>query len=309
MKCSPGKKFLRGWWRQELLSRLLPHVTDECKTQLTQFRPLYDSEPTDKQASSSVSGVVESPDGEASVVYKDMPNHVDPVASGIVDDKRVLSVNEQPVRKLKLVIKQKPKHHHFSKTTNDNAGGEAEFMEDPRPKKKRKSIDINLNNPQVCPLSDGDKSVSTRNRPWTIKALEVLANGLLDPKSKRKGPEDKTPRRFRAKTALVTVEKVAPKWVSGVALVDLIFAMVFGRLKEKKPRNVSFKDIIRIDAVRLNKEMMAETRDNKNCVISAISMATAAGVVCSSSTADITNVASSDPKGGTTGSRNRRDYE
>ena len=35
-KSSPGRKTLRGWRRQELLSRLLPNVTDECKTRLTQ---------------------------------------------------------------------------------------------------------------------------------------------------------------------------------------------------------------------------------------------------------------------------------
>ncbi|PWA68155.1 Homeodomain-like protein [Artemisia annua] len=198
-----------------------------------EMRSLYDSEPTDKQPSSSDSGVVDSPDCEASAVNKDTLNHLDPVASGNVDNKKVRSVNEQPVRKLKLVIKQKPKQHHISKTTNDNAGGEAESMEDPRPKKKRKSLDINLNNPQVCPLSDGDNSLvstkplvspkinanhqelsslcasngqrqSTRNRPLTIKALEALANGFLDPKSKRKVSEDRTPRRVRAKTALVT---------------------------------------------------------------------------------------------------------
>ena len=36
IKCSPGKKFLKGWRQQELMSRLLPHVTDEYKTRLTQ---------------------------------------------------------------------------------------------------------------------------------------------------------------------------------------------------------------------------------------------------------------------------------
>ncbi|GKB00777.1 homeodomain-like protein [Tanacetum coccineum] len=197
-----------------------------------EMKSLYDSVPTDKQASSSVSGVVDSPDCEAGAVDKDTPNHLDPVASGIVDDKRVLFVSEQPVRKLKLVIKQKPKQHHVSITTDDNASGKAEFIEDPRPKKKQKSLVIDLNNPPVCPLSDGDNSLvstkrsvspetnanhqelcrgasngqrqSTRNRPLTIKALEALANGFLDQKSKRKGSEDKTPRRVRAKTALVT---------------------------------------------------------------------------------------------------------
>ncbi|PWA43025.1 Homeodomain-like protein [Artemisia annua] len=219
--------------KTDLVKYILVDTSLVGLVKVREMRSLYDSEPTDKQASSSDSGVVDSPDCEASAVNKDTPNHLDPVASGIVDNKKVLSVNEQPARKLKLVIKKKPKQHHVSKTTNVNASGEAESMEDPRPKKKRKGLDINLNNPQVCPLSDGDKSLvstkpltspetnanhqelsslgasngqrqSTRNRPLTIKALEALANGFLDPKSKRKGSEDKTPRRVRAKTALVT---------------------------------------------------------------------------------------------------------
>lgn len=32
----PGKKIFKGWRQEELFSRLLPNVTDECKTHLTQ---------------------------------------------------------------------------------------------------------------------------------------------------------------------------------------------------------------------------------------------------------------------------------
>ncbi|KAJ0946250.1 putative transcription regulator Homeodomain-LIKE family [Helianthus annuus] len=35
-KSLPGKKIFRGWRLQELLSRLLSNVTDECKASLTQ---------------------------------------------------------------------------------------------------------------------------------------------------------------------------------------------------------------------------------------------------------------------------------
>ena len=92
---------------------------------------------------------------------------------------------------------------------------------------------IDLNNPRVSPLTDGNNSLvstipsvspvtntnhcelsclgasngqrqSTRNRPLTKKALEALANGFLDPKKKRKKLEDTTNRRVRAKTALVS---------------------------------------------------------------------------------------------------------
>ncbi|PWA67937.1 hypothetical protein CTI12_AA313630 [Artemisia annua] len=51
------------------------------------------------------------------------------------------------------------------------------------------------------------------------------------------------------KDSMSAVDKVAPKWVSGLVSIVLISATVFGRLKEKEPNNVSFKDIIGIDAV------------------------------------------------------------
>lgn len=41
-KSVPGKKIFKGWKRQELLSRLLPNITDECKTSLTQVISSYD---------------------------------------------------------------------------------------------------------------------------------------------------------------------------------------------------------------------------------------------------------------------------
>lgn len=42
-KSVPGKKFFRGWRRQELLSRLLPKVTNECKTRLAQVFIIHNS--------------------------------------------------------------------------------------------------------------------------------------------------------------------------------------------------------------------------------------------------------------------------
>ncbi|PWA19997.1 Homeodomain-like protein [Artemisia annua] len=45
---------------------------------------------------------------------------------------------------------------------------------------------------------------STRNRPLSIKALEALAYGLLEPEKKRKGSEETMRRSVRAKTALVS---------------------------------------------------------------------------------------------------------
>ncbi|GJS24301.1 hypothetical protein Tco_0452933 [Tanacetum coccineum] len=41
-KSSPGRKTLRGLRRQELLSRLLPNISDECKTRLTQVISAFD---------------------------------------------------------------------------------------------------------------------------------------------------------------------------------------------------------------------------------------------------------------------------
>nr|GEY30637.1 homeodomain-like protein [Tanacetum cinerariifolium] len=41
-KSVPGKKIFKGWKRQELLSRLLPKITNECKTSLTKVISSYD---------------------------------------------------------------------------------------------------------------------------------------------------------------------------------------------------------------------------------------------------------------------------
>lgn len=182
-------------------------------------------------------GGVDSPDSET------MVNHLDPVVSRIEDKKMdISSTNGQSVRKLKLIFKPKAKrlritnlaepiseNSELMSTRNENSSGEDEAME-----KKRKSIVIDLNNPRVAPGSDGDGSLvsgkpsvfgeptssqgantdqypvtngqrqSTRNRPLTTKALEALANGFLNPKKKRRGLEDRSRRRVRAKTALVS---------------------------------------------------------------------------------------------------------
>nr|GEU40915.1 homeodomain-like protein [Tanacetum cinerariifolium] len=135
--------------------------------------------------------------------------------------------NCQPVRKLKLVFRQKPKEHQVSDIRNDDSRGEDKSLNDPRPEKKRRSIVLGLNNPRVGPYSlvSTEQSVSsatvsnqgellngasngqrhsTRNRPLTMKALESLANGFLDDsETKRKWSDDTTPKRVRAKTALV----------------------------------------------------------------------------------------------------------
>lgn len=177
----------------------------------------------DIQSSSSVSGETEQDTTEES--EKEDVNHNSAEIHGVVDsqDCETSSVNHldpgiddvKPVRKLKLICKPKAKHHQHTNTSSC----EDEAMEDPCSKKKRRGLVIDLNNPRVGPDSDGDNSVfhetstellnagqrhSTRNRPLSTKALEALANGFLNPKKKRRGSEDRTHRRVRAKTALVS---------------------------------------------------------------------------------------------------------
>nr|XP_043611080.1 uncharacterized protein LOC122582722 [Erigeron canadensis] len=182
--------------------------------------------------SAEINGAFESGDCETSVVDKGMPDHLDPMVTKIEDDKTDISTNVQPVRKLKLIFKTKAKPPQITTTSNDYASGEDETMEDQRPEKKHKSIVIDLNSPRVAPVSDFDYSLcsakesvspettskqpelwnhgangqrhSTRNRPLTTKALEALANGVLNPKKKRKELVERTHRRVRAKTALVS---------------------------------------------------------------------------------------------------------
>ncbi|KAI3668251.1 hypothetical protein L6452_43328 [Arctium lappa] len=182
-------------------------------------------------------GGVDSPDSETTV------NHLDPVVSRIEDKKMDISTNGQSVRKLKLIFKSKAKRLRITNLTEPvsenpklmNTRNETSSGEDEATEKKRKSIVIDLNNPRVgvAPGSDGDGSLvsgkpsvfpeptssqpntdqypvtngqrqSTRNRPLTTKALEALANGFLNPKKKRRGLEDRSRRRVRAKTALVS---------------------------------------------------------------------------------------------------------
>ncbi|GJR60645.1 homeodomain-like protein [Tanacetum coccineum] len=98
--------------------------------------------------------------------------------------------NGQPARNQKLVLKQKQKRHDDSKTSNEKASGEDKAMEDARPKKKCCVLLIDLNI-LIMEFS-------------SIKALEALAYGLLEPEKKRKGSEDTMRRSVRAKTALVS---------------------------------------------------------------------------------------------------------
>ncbi|GJS24304.1 hypothetical protein Tco_0452936 [Tanacetum coccineum] len=193
---------------------------------------LQSSGPADAQASSSVT--VETKQVTTEEAQNKDVNHKTANIHGVSNspDCETSEVNNcQPVRKLKLVFKQKPKEHQVSDIRNDDSRGEDESMKDPRPEKKRRSIVLGLNNPQVGPYSlvstkqSAKQSVSpatvcnqgellngasngqrhsTRNRPLTTKALESLANGLLDPETKRKRSDDTTRKRVRAKTALVS---------------------------------------------------------------------------------------------------------
>ena len=63
----------------------------------------------------------------------------------------------------------------------------------------------NTNHYELSSLSacNGQRQ-STRNRPLTKKALEVLANGFWDQKNNKKGLEITTNRRVPAKKALVS---------------------------------------------------------------------------------------------------------
>nr|XP_043611249.1 uncharacterized protein LOC122582882 [Erigeron canadensis] len=177
-----------------------------------------------------ISGALSLQDCETSATEEDMTAHLEPVISKIGENKTESSTNVKPVRKLKLIFKTTAKPPDITTTKNDCTRVEDTTMQDPRPKKKHKSIGIDLNSPRVAPVSDFDYSLcsakesvspetskqpelwnhgangqrqSTRNRPLTTKALEALANGLLNPKKKR-GLEDGTHRRVRPKTALVS---------------------------------------------------------------------------------------------------------
>ncbi|KAI7751429.1 hypothetical protein M8C21_008222, partial [Ambrosia artemisiifolia] len=166
----------------------------------------------------------EQPVRKPKVVFKLDPN-----------TKMNLSRDEQPVRKLKLVFKRKTKRQIVDNIKNDNTSGEDEAMEDAAcSEKKRTRIVIDLNNPRVGPSSDKDnKSYSAkplvvsetttksnqthdsltlangqrqsrRNRALTTKALEALENGFMNPKKKKREPEDVTRRRVHAKMGHVS---------------------------------------------------------------------------------------------------------
>ncbi|XP_021974691.1 uncharacterized protein LOC110869774 [Helianthus annuus] len=143
--------------------------------------------------------------------------------------------NGEPVRKLKLVFKQKTKRQRVNNIGRSNTSDDDEAIEKTLcSEDKRTRIVIDLNKRRVGPDADGgDDSLSsakqsdstelttnnqtellnagtngqrqsTRNRALTTKALEALANDFLNPKKRRRGLEDGTRRRVRGKTALVS---------------------------------------------------------------------------------------------------------
>ncbi|GJS24306.1 homeodomain-like protein [Tanacetum coccineum] len=334
-KSSPGRKTLRGWRRQELLSRLLPNISDECKTRLTQVisafeegklsfddyvfslrdtlgikllveavavgkekqdltandeavkKKRHSEQPTTYASKQSLAFLP--PDVEkfskrglekGSQYFDSLTEVLNKVAShphlhtqnltrtswsshtslaGLVKVRELtclqssgraadMQASSSVTVETKQVTTEEAQNkdvnhktaeiHGVANSTycetsevsdirNDDSRGEDESMKDPRPEKKRRSIVLGLNNPRVGPyslvstkqsvssatvsnqgeLSNGASNSqrhSTRNRPLTVKALESLANGLLDPETKRKRSDDTTPKRVRAKTALVS---------------------------------------------------------------------------------------------------------
>ncbi|XP_076899837.1 uncharacterized protein LOC143553820 [Bidens hawaiensis] len=172
------------------------------------------SEPADMQASTSVSEETEHDTTEES--QNEDANH------DTLEDKDspVCEMNNpEPVRKLKLVFKHKPKHQQINNIRINSTSDDDE--------KKRTRTVMDSSNPRVGPDTDGDKQSdltettennqtellsagtngqrqSRRSRVLTTKALEALANGFLTPKKRRGGLEDGTRRRVRGKTALVS---------------------------------------------------------------------------------------------------------
>ncbi|XP_071720660.1 uncharacterized protein [Rutidosis leptorrhynchoides] len=173
--------------------------------------------PMNMQRSCSVSGETDQDSKSESQNDDDL----DVVVSKIEDKTMDLTNNvQQPIRKLKFVSKSKPKRIRVITSCEDEVKKDADSR-----------IVIDLNSPRVAPFSGGGDSPkpsvlpetstnepevssngngqiirqSTRNRPLTTKALEALANGFLNPPQKKKrGSEDRAPRRVRAKTALVS---------------------------------------------------------------------------------------------------------
>ncbi|KAI3742704.1 hypothetical protein L1987_60397 [Smallanthus sonchifolius] len=110
------------------------------------------------------------------------------------------------------------KRQQVNNIINNNTSDEDEAIEKARYEKKRAKMVVDLNNPRMGPgpdsvltetttnqteLLNAGHRQSTRNRALTTKALEALANGFLNPKKRRSGPEDGARRRVRGKTALV----------------------------------------------------------------------------------------------------------
>ncbi|KAL4588249.1 hypothetical protein LXL04_001132 [Taraxacum kok-saghyz] len=191
-------------------------IVDTSLAGVVRVRELTNLPAVPQQSSSGVSG--ETTEESQNEDVNNINSNTSPeVVQSVVSSQDCKTSEEvKPVRKLKLICKQKPKEN----TTNDNMSGEDESIKDSCSKKKTQGIVIDLNSPRVGPGSDGDNPTtsnqgeltntgqrqSRRNRPLSTKALEALANGFLSPKKKRRGPEDKDRmrRRVRAKTALVS---------------------------------------------------------------------------------------------------------
>ncbi|CAH1454622.1 unnamed protein product [Lactuca virosa] len=231
MKCTIVDTSLAGVVKVSEVTNL--HVPQQSSSSVSGESEQETTE--ESQEENANHGVVDSQDCETSGV-----NHLNPLVSRLEEGK--------PVRKLKLICEvPKPRKHN---TTNDNLlSCEDEAMEeDPRCKKKKKKrggIVIDLNNPRVGPDSDGDHSVlhecetttnqsklnggqrqSRRNRPLSMKALEALANGFLNPKKKRTGTgtEETRGRRVHAKTDLVS--SCGARYIENRNRVEGIFSVV-----------------------------------------------------------------------------------
>ncbi|XP_023744644.1 uncharacterized protein LOC111892825 [Lactuca sativa] len=154
----------------------------------------------------------------------------------------------KPVRKLKLICKvPKPRKHNTSNNDKLLSCEDEAMEEDPGCKKKGGGIVIDLNRPRVGPDSDGDNSVlhecetatnqaklnggqrqSRRNRPLSMKALEALANGFLNPKKKRRGTgtEETRGRCVRAKSKTALVSSCGARYIENSSRVEGVFSVV-----------------------------------------------------------------------------------
>ncbi|PWA90706.1 Homeodomain-like protein [Artemisia annua] len=221
-------KLVKSHAKQDVMKYTVVDTSLAGLVKVRELPCLQSSRPADMQPSSSVT--VETKQVTTEEAQNKDVNHKTAEIHGVANspDCETSELNNcQPVRKLKLVFKQKPKPDQVGDIRIENSRGKDESMKDPRPEKRRRSIVLGLNNTRVGPyslvstkqsvspaivgnqgeLSNGASNGqrhSTRNRPLTLKALESLANGFLDPETKRKRTDDTTPKRVRAKTALVS---------------------------------------------------------------------------------------------------------